>query len=1091
KKSKKEDVNIIENMVKNVHDEKFVTPPKTHQKTWNVEENVIKVIRSTANKFAILQEVEEEGLSLKLYKKEKEEDGRYAMMKLKPSFSATKCVNEIEIEDINLFGMHFTWTKSLLNPNATILKKIDRIIGNNYFFAKFSIANAIFLLYGISDHSTAILKIPQAMIRKRKSFRLANYITGKREFTELVKDKWNTKVQGHAMYKLVSKLKGLKQHLNKLNWKNGNLFEKVADIKTKLYNVQRNIDLDPTNKDLRNENVGLLREYKEASIYEEKLFRQKAKITWLREGDKNSAYFHKVLKGWINRNRIMSVCAEDGIRYKNCEVATQFLKHFEGFMGINPPVTKLTVDAPGPDGYTSKLYKKAWNVVKGDFCAAIKEFFLSGKLLGEVNATLISLVPKSMTAQKGFIEDILRQFGFPDLMIGWITTCISTLKFTICVNGERFGYFKGGRGLRQGDPISPYIFTMVMEMINLMVKDEIRKEKAFKFHFGCKKLRITHLCFTDDLIMFSHGDRVSVLTLKSALDKFSAISGLHPNLGKCTMFYRSLDDDTKNEICSIFPFKEGKLPMRYLGVPLVTKKIGVSDCKQLVDKVNQRLNDWKNKSVLYRKSSTYCLCLGIYASIMRISLLLPKTIINDIEKLFKKFLWIMVIVAKLNQQKEVFYAGFHDYNKVSDQIDDNGWRWPHGWIVKYPWLNMIQVSVLFNSPDKLVWVDNERNDRRNSRLFNNCKREVTDLFATMIDEIRARMVSTVKEKMALLLLGMDLSENRSFTTSPLMPATRASMLLRKENGILQDSSKPSNDNTNVVNALQEPFVVKQEPGENSSQSPPQINHHYCYGCGDPLEDIFFHQCTYFTTFSNILFDADYDFSFSDDQLFSDEDISKEIYSNPLFDEEIISIKIDPHHFNVESNIIESLLNHESSIISSSLKIDSLFAEFVGKLTLLKSIPPGINETACNLEEETRLIKRLLDILILEELLSSDSLSLPENESFHFDIPSSSRPPAKLPDGNSGILNVKVMGGISEHKVPMPRLMFTQPTLVPNQEKSPNLLPHLGHEAFQPSTKCPMMIYEKNTPILNVPFFHFYPPLINLSIGDWVKLSDPK
>nr|GFA84744.1 hypothetical protein [Tanacetum cinerariifolium] len=64
-----------------------------------------------------------------------------------------------------------------------------------------------------------------------------------------------------------------------------------------------------------------------------------------------------------------------------------------------------------------------------------------------------------------------------------------------------------------------------------------------------------------------------------------------------------------------------------------------------------------------------------------------------------------------------------------------------------------------------------------------------------------------------------------------------------ENGILQDSSEPSNDNTNIVNALQEPFVVNQDTGENSSQSPPQINHYCCYGCGDPLDDIFFHQCT--------------------------------------------------------------------------------------------------------------------------------------------------------------------------------------------------------------------------------------------------------
>nr|GEX30747.1 hypothetical protein [Tanacetum cinerariifolium] len=91
----------------------------------------------------------------------------------------------------------------------------------------------------------------------------------------------------------------------------------------------------------------------------------------------------------------------------------------------------------------------------------------------------------------------------------------------------------------------------------------------------------------------------------------------------------------------------------------------------------------------------------------------------------------------------------------------------------------------------------------------------------------------------------------------------------------------------------------------------------------------------FTTFLNILFDADYDFYSLDDQSLSDEDFPKEIYSNPLFDEEIISMKIDPHHFNAESDLIESLLNHDSSIISFSSKIDSLFDQFAGELTLLK------------------------------------------------------------------------------------------------------------------------------------------------------------
>ncbi|GJU58820.1 RNA-directed DNA polymerase, eukaryota, reverse transcriptase zinc-binding domain protein [Tanacetum coccineum] len=204
-----------------------------------------------------------------------------------------ECINEIRMEDLNCSGLHFTWTKSLLNPNATVLKKIDGVMGYNLFLTKFNNDHALFLPYGISDHSPAILKIPQVLTKKNKSFRPANYITDKEEF------------------KLI-------------------------------HSVQVKINEDPTSKVLRDEGIGAaLSEYKEAVLDEEKLLRQKTKITWLNEGDKNSAYFYIVLKGRLNRNKIMSICAEDGERYDNCDVAEQFVKHLQGFLGISPEVTKL------------------------------------------------------------------------------------------------------------------------------------------------------------------------------------------------------------------------------------------------------------------------------------------------------------------------------------------------------------------------------------------------------------------------------------------------------------------------------------------------------------------------------------------------------------------------------------------------------------------------------------------------------------------------------------------------------------------------------------------------------------------------------
>nr|GEW36004.1 uncharacterized mitochondrial protein AtMg00810-like [Tanacetum cinerariifolium] len=285
-----------------------------------------------------------------------------------------------------------------------------------------------------------------------------------------------------------------------------------------------------------------------------------------------------------------------------------------------------------------------------------------------------------------------------------------------------------------------------------------------------------------------------------------------------------------------------------------------------------------------------------------------------------------------------------------------------------------------------------------------------------------------------------------------------------------NNSESSNDDSDVVSMPQELIVFNQDPGENSSQSPPHIDHRCCYGCGDsldawlqqqndqvvnldsyspkplqcrkipicydddddeesstPLRDIIISElplkdefikssvenlvpnpsesederecdvpvCDDFTTFSNLLCDAEDDFSSSNDKSFFDEDISKEIYSNPLFDEEIISIKIDLHHFSAESDLIESLLNQYSLIISS-FKIDSLLDECVSKLIFLKSIPPGIDEADCDPEEEIRLIKKLL----------YDNLSPHPPEEFDFEnsdavIESFSPSPILVEDNSEG------------------------------------------------------------------------------------------
>nr|GFA72376.1 hypothetical protein [Tanacetum cinerariifolium] len=109
------------------------------------------------------------------------------------------------------------------------------------------------------------------------------------------------------------------------------------------------------------------------------------------------------------------------------------------------------------------------------------------------------------------------------------------------------------------------------------------------------------------------------------------------------------------------------------------------------------------------------------------------------------------------------------------------------------------------------------------------------------------------------------------------------------------------------------------------------------------------------------------------------------------------------------------------------------------------MPPSIEED----DDDSR------DTLIREKLLDNYSLPIPKNESFHFDVPLSSRPPAKPPDGNTRILNIKMKGDVSDQKVPIPEFTIT---LASNHEKSHDLLSHRGFEIFQPSAECPMKIH---------------------------------
>nr|GEW56163.1 hypothetical protein [Tanacetum cinerariifolium] len=153
-----------------------------------------------------------------------------------------------------------------------------------------------------------------------------------------------------------------------------------------------------------------------------------------------------------------------------------------------------------------------------------------------------------------FLHNVLVGFGFHLLMTGWIMECVTFTSFSLSINGCLHGYFKGKRGLRQGDPMSPYLFTLVMEVLTLMLHQRDQESNSFTYHQCCSKLNIINLCFADDLFLFAHGD----------------------------VNYARLD------ILNILPFEEGKFLVKYLGVPLVPSRLVHRDCFELIEKGKMR-----------------------------------------------------------------------------------------------------------------------------------------------------------------------------------------------------------------------------------------------------------------------------------------------------------------------------------------------------------------------------------------------------------------------------------------------------------------------------------------------------------------------
>lgn len=213
-------------------------------------------------------------------------------------------------------------------------------------------------------------------------------------------------------------------------------------------------------------------------------------------------------------------------------------------------------------------------------------------------AMMIDISKAFDSVQWSFLLSTLKALGIPEKFIKWISLCIMTISLSVQVNGELAGYFQTKRGLRQGFSLSPYFFVICMNVLSKML-DEAASRNLIGFHPKCKNIGITHLCFADDLMVFIERTRRSVEGILKVFEEFNRMSCLKISLEKSTLFMAGFLDQKKEEIMNHFPFASGNLPVRYLGLPLLTKNMTVTDFLPLVEKIGKRIGSWTGRFLSY------------------------------------------------------------------------------------------------------------------------------------------------------------------------------------------------------------------------------------------------------------------------------------------------------------------------------------------------------------------------------------------------------------------------------------------------------------------------------------------------------------